>query len=387
MIRMNFILSLPKTVRKGSILLFFLIFLNSSLLLAVGNGLSAYPSVGFKPTDGYSCFHLSARNSSLLTARAAPSSLYARYTYTHIAMSSAFNLVFYAPNDSIAKVASDSVFKRIDFLNIILSDYLDGSEVNRLSATAGTGEKFYASETLFDILQKSVCLSQQTKGAFDVSIGPVIQVWRRAIRRKYFPDKYEVKAAKKAVGYRYIKLNAKERSILLKHKGMRLDFGGIGKGYAADESLLVLQHFGITVASVDAGGDLTLGDAPPDKKGWEVEVSSGGKDTIATHTLTLKNCGVATSGNTYRYLEHNGIRYSHIVDPQTGVGLTTHTRTTVVAPNGTTADALATAFSVLGIKKGPRLAKKLQNIEVWLLEQGVMPTHFISVRNFVLNKH
>lgn len=298
-----------------------------------------------------------------------------RYAYSRFAMGSEFNLVFYASNDSIAKVAADSVFRRIDFLNNILSDYLDGSEVNRLSATAGTGETFYASPVLFDILQQSVYLSQQTKGAFDATIGPVIQLWRRAMRRRYFPVKAEIRAAKRAVGYRYIKFDTKERSVLLQRKGMRLDFGGIGKGYAADESLKVLQHFGITAAFLDAGGDLTLGNAPPHKKGWEIEVSSGEADTTAKHLLTLKNCGIATSGATYRYMDYNGIRYSHIVSPHTGVGLITHTRTTVIAPNGTTADALATAFSVLGIKRGNKVAKKMKGIEVWLLEENGQSTY------------
>ncbi|MEZ4902874.1 MAG: FAD:protein FMN transferase [Spirosomataceae bacterium] len=369
-------------MQKGSIVLFFLIFMNCHWLWAGRSQPSAVSSRFGTVSYFYSKSHGRPRQNSKLATRYSElttrysklttrySKLTTRYSFTHIAMGSAFNLVFYAPNDSIAKMASDSVFKRIDFLNTILSDYLDGSETNRLSATAGTGEKFYASPLLFDILQKSICLSQQTKGAFDVTIGPVVQLWRRAMRRNYFPPRKEIRAAKQVVGYHFIKLNEVEQSVLLKKKGMRLDFGGVGKGYAADQSLLVLRHFGITAALIDAGGDLTLGDAPPNKKGWEIEVSSGGKDTTAKHLLTLNNCGVATSGATYRYLEHKGIRYSHIVNPHTGVGLTTHTRTTVIAPNGTAADALATGFSVLGIKRGATIAKKINGIEVWLLEQN-----------------
>nr|MCU0338519.1 FAD:protein FMN transferase [Spirosomataceae bacterium] len=116
-----------------------------------------------------------------------------RYTYTRGAMGSEFNLVFYAPSDSVAKAASDSVFQRIEYLNRVLSDYLDGSEVNRLSATAGTGEWFYASATLFDVLQKSQRFSRQTDGAFDVTVGPVVQLWRRAVRRNEFPEKAQIK--------------------------------------------------------------------------------------------------------------------------------------------------------------------------------------------------
>ncbi|WP_428660624.1 FAD:protein FMN transferase [Runella sp.] len=293
-----------------------------------------------------------------------------RYAYFRNAMGSEFNLVFYAPNDSIAKIASDSVFKRIEFLTTILSDYLDGSETNRLSSTAGSGQSFPASKILFELLQQSLKFSKQTNGTFDVTVGPVVQLWRRALRRNYFPDSAQIREAKQAVGYKKVRLNAKNRTVLLTQKGMRLDFGAIGKGYAADEALRVLRSFNITSAFLDAGGDLAIGDAPPQKAGWEIEVSSGGKDSTAKKVVTLKNCGVATSGDTYRFLEHNGIRYSHIVDPRTGIGLITHTRTTVIATNGTAADALATAFSVLGIGEGKQVAKKMKNIRIWLLEQN-----------------
>lgn len=293
-----------------------------------------------------------------------------RYAYARNAMGSEFNLVFYAPSDSLAKVASDSAFARIQLLNNLLSDYLDGSEVNRLSETAGTGQRFYASTILFDILEKSKYLSVKTNGAFDVTVGPIVQLWRRAIRRNYFPDKSQLKEARDAVGYRFVRLRAEDRSVVLKRKKMRIDFGAIGKGYAADDVLKVLKSFGIDRAFLDAGGDLAIGDAPPEKEGWRIEVSSGGGDTTATHILTLKNCGVATSGSTYRHFDYKGVRYSHIVSPYTGVGLTTHTRTTVITQNGTDADALATAFSVLGIEKGKKVAKRLKGVEVWLLEQN-----------------
>lgn len=293
-----------------------------------------------------------------------------RYAYARNAMGSEFNLVFYAPSDSLAKVASDSAFARIQYLNNLLSDYLDGSEVNRLSETAGTGQRFYASAILFEILEQSKRLSINTNGAFDVTVGPIVQLWRRAIRRNYFPDKSQLKEARDAVGYRFVQLRSEDRSVVLKRKKMRIDFGAIGKGYAADDVLKVLKSFGIERAFLDAGGDLAIGDAPPEKEGWRIEVSSGGGDTTATHILTLKNCGVATSGSTYRHFDYKGVRYSHIVSPYTGVGLTTHTRTTVIAPTGTDADALATAFSVLGIEKGKKAAKRLKGIKVWLLEQN-----------------
>ncbi|MFN4146555.1 MAG: FAD:protein FMN transferase [Runella sp.] len=291
-----------------------------------------------------------------------------RFEYERPLMGTAFKLVFYASTEDLAKQASDSTFRRIEYLNGILSDYLDSSEVNRLSSLAGSGKYISVSKDLFSVLEKSQSLSRQTNGAFDVSIGAVVQLWRRAIRRGEYPSKAALKAAQKTVSWKKIHLDPNNQSVNLSQRSTRLDFGGIGKGYAADQALGVLRYFGISSALIDAGGDLTLGDAPPHKTGWEIEISSGGGDTIATKHVLLARCGVATSGHTYRYLMHKGRRYSHIVHPRTGVGLTTHTRTTVIAPDGTTADALATAFSVLGIQKGRKIASQWPQIAVWLIE-------------------
>ncbi len=290
-----------------------------------------------------------------------------RYEYARGLMGSQFRLILYAPDSATAHRAANRAFARIEELNEIMSDYRDGSEINRLSAGSGSGEWVTVSPELFDILSVSKDISQRTGGAFDVTVGPVVQLWRRAMRRSYFPEKEDIRQARRSVGYRYIKVDAQERKVLLERKAMRLDVGGIGKGYAADEAVRVLRELGIHSVLVDAGGDLTLGDAPPGQKGWRVEVSSG-TTADSVQTLELANAGVATSGASYRYLEHQGKRYSHIVDPRTGVGLLHHVRTTVIAPNGTLADALATALSVAGTSRGKRLLKRFPNVQVWLLE-------------------
>jgi FAD:protein FMN transferase len=299
-----------------------------------------------------------------------PAEAQQRYQYTRPLMGSVFNLTFYAANDSLARVASDSVFARLNYLNTILSDYLDGSETNRLSATAGTGQWVHLSQVLYDVLEQSKKFSQQTNGAFDCTVGPVVQLWRRATRRGYFPEKAQINAAKRAVGHRFVKLDPVQKRAKLTRSHMRLDFGAIGKGYAADQALAVLRHFGIEQAFLDAGGDLAIGQAPPQQAGWRITVSNGTENDTTAQILLLKNCGVATSGATYRYLEHQGQRYSHIANPRTGVGLTHHLRTTVVAPNGTAADALATAFSVLGIKKSKKLSTRFPEIGIWLVESN-----------------
>ncbi len=294
-------------------------------------------------------------------------------------MGSPFRLVYYADDDSLAAEAARYAFARLDTLNEIMSDYRDGSEINRLSATSGSGAWIRVSDALFDILALSKRISRRTNGAFDVTVGPAVQLWRRAMRRNTFPTDKEIAGAQRAVGYRFVKLCRRNQSVRLTRPNMRLDLGGIGKGYAAEVALKVLREFGIKSSMLDAGGDLTLGDPPPGKSGWDVEINSGDlrsgiprsgvpiTDSLAT-IVSLTKAGIATSGATYRYLEHEGVRYSHIVNPKTGVGLRFHVRTTVVALNGTLADALATALSVAGIKKGKKIIRRFPGVKVWLIE-------------------
>lgn len=308
--------------------------------------------------------------SSLLILIYLPDQLFAqgkRYEFEKGLMGSPFRLVFYATDDSLANSAARRAFGRIEELNEILSDYRDGSEINRLSAQSGSGKWVPVSEDLFEVVRLSKGISRKTKGTFDITVGPMVQLWRRAMRRTIFPNEKEIQQARKSVGYRHIHLRRKKQVIRLTQSRMRLDVGGIGKGYAADAAVKVLQAAGITSILVDAGGDLTLAQPPPGKLGWEVEVSSG-KKADSTAILMLSNVGIATSGAAYRYLTHEGIRYSHIVNPATGVGLRYHVRTTVIASNGTLADALATALSVAGIDKGKQIRKRFPQTKVWLLE-------------------
>jgi FAD:protein FMN transferase len=289
-----------------------------------------------------------------------------RYTFEKGLMGSPFKLVFYAPNDSIANVAAGNAFKRVEELNEIMSDYRDGSEINRLSASSGSGKWVPVSKDLFDILAISQDVSAKTGGVFDATLGPVVQMWRHATRKGIFPSDEEIRDALGRTGYLKLKMDANSRSIMLTQKGMRLDIGGLGKGYAAEEAIKELKKLGITSAMMDAGGKIVLTNPPPGTKGWNINVSNGSDSLKA---MQLSNVALATSGPTYRFMEYKGVRYSHIVDPKTGIGLLFHVRTTVISPDGTVADALATAFSVAGIKKSKKYLKHFRGSKVWLVEK------------------
>lgn len=285
-----------------------------------------------------------------------------RYEFSHPQMGTVFRLVFYTEKDSTtAQSIAKQVFDRVDTLNAIFSDYFPESELNRLSDKAGSREKIQISEPLWNILRLSKSYAKASKGAFDPSVGALTRLWRRARNLKEPPDSAWIAAALTTVDYRSIRLY-KNCRVQLKLKGTRLDLGGIAQGYAADECLSILKGAGISIALADAGGDIALGDAPPGAKGWSIEriTSDSTKET-----LVLANCGITTSGATYRYFEDaNGVRYSHIVDPRTGWGITQQRLVTVLAPHAITADAWATAVSVTG--KSSR-KKGSGDIKVWMM--------------------
>lgn len=296
-----------------------------------------------------------------------------RFEFSHPQMGTVFRLVLYAGSETQAQAAADRAFALVDSLNASMSDYLPESELNLLCATAGSGASVPVSDDLWAILKLADRYSRKTKGAFDVTIGPVTRLWRRARNLKELPDSGRVEAARILVGYESLKFK-KGQKIELKKAGMRLDLGGIAQGYAADRCLELLRKNGIRKAMVDAGGDLALGDAPPGERGWSIALPDHGFELTSRQagkmpqTLRLANCGITTSGASYRFLEVEGKRYSHLVDPRTGWGLTHHTLVTVQAPNATSADAWATALSVLGESGWDALPQKPKKTKVWLTE-------------------
>ncbi|QHV98404.1 FAD:protein FMN transferase [Spirosoma endbachense] len=284
-------------------------------------------------------------------------------------MGTQFNVIFYTADSVMAQRANAAVSARMDSLNQIMSDYLDGSEINRLSATGGSGQWVPVSAELFDVLNKAQTIARLSNGRFDPTVGPLSLLWRRAVRRKEFPTAKERRRARRSVGYRLMELDSIHHSVKLRRSGMRLDVGGIGQGFAIDEALTVLHQFGIQSALIDIGGDILVGDPPPDNPaGWRVGIGSGKAGDPDTATVFLKNAAITTSGDTYRFLEYKGRRYSHIMDPRTGLGLHHFVRATVMAPNGYHADALTKVFSVAGLTKSRRLINRWPGANLLIIE-------------------
>ena len=285
-------------------------------------------------------------------------------------MGTLLRITLYARDAAAADAAFRAAFDRVKQLDEILSDYNPQSELMRVCAAAHT-QPVRVSGELFVVLTASQHLAEETGGAFDVTLGPVIRLWRDARKQKRLPDPAALAEARGRSGFRNLVLDAGARTVSLKIPGMLLDLGGIAKGYAADEALRVLRDHGIRSALVAASGDLAIGDPPPGKTGWRVGIDSPNPpESRFTRVLELRNAAVSTSGDTEQFLEIGGVRYSHIIDPATGMGLTARIAVTVVAEKGIDADSLATAVSVLGLQRGLEFVEQRTQAAVMIVDSG-----------------
>ncbi len=285
----------------------------------------------------------------------------AKHTFTHPAMGTLFRIDLYADKPEHAAKAAKLAFQRVDALNVICSDYLPDSELTRL-CRAGS---MRVSDDLFSVIEKSQAIAKLSRGAFDISAGHMTNQWRRAKRKGVLPTVADRAKAKALTGFQLIVLDAKTKTVTLTKSGMQLDLGGIAKGYAADAALAVLRAQGIASAVVAASGDIAVGDAPPgEPEGWDIAVRTfaSAEPTDQLKHLRLHNCGISTSGDLHQSVEIAGQSYSHIVDVKTGLGLTTRIACSVIAPDATTSDALATAMCVLGEVEGQLIAKAMPGV-------------------------
>lgn len=295
---------------------------------------------------------------------ALPSPALERFEATEPHMGTLFRLVVYSPDVHLANQALRSAFLHISQLDSILSDYQPNSELNRLCDSAYE-RPITVSHDLARVLDRSLQLSRQTDGAFDVTAGPLIKLWRQARQTRRLPDPAAVAAARSRTGYTNVALNG--RAVRLLQPGMQIDLGGVAKGYAADQALRTLRSFGLTRALVAASGDIAVGLPPPDQPGWRIAVEPR---PGVSRTLVLKNAAVSTSGDTEQYIELNGTRYSHIVDPRTGLGLTDSVGVTVTARQGFDADPLATAIALVGPVRGLTLLKQTPNAAALIVQSN-----------------
>ena len=294
-----------------------------------------------------------------------------RFTFSQPHMGTVFRIVLYAESGEVAKRASDAAFTRIAELNGVMSDYIPTSELSRLSKTSGSGQWVRLSDDLWRVLAYARDVSEISDGAFDITVGPIVRLWRRARRQFELPSRSRIDEAKARVGWQHVQLDVGSKSVKLLKPGMRLDLGGIAKGFAADEALAAMKSHGVSQALIDAGGDILLGDAPPGRPGWRVGIASvDPKTQTPARIVLLANAAMATSGDAWQYVEIEGVRYSHIVNPETGIGLTHRSSVSIIAGTGMMSDALASAVSVMGTERGITLIDTLPHVHAFVLQAG-----------------
>jgi thiamine biosynthesis lipoprotein len=290
-----------------------------------------------------------------------------RHTFTEPHMGTRFRIIVYARDQDTARLAATDAFKRIASLNATMSDYDKASELMRLCAQAG-GPPVPVSAELFFVLSRAQEVSRQSGGAFDVTVGPVVKLWRIARKQRQLPDRDKLAAARALVGWQNVRLDAEKRTVQLLKAGMQLDLGGIAKGYAADEALAVLKKHGLDRALVAAGGDIAVAAPPPGAAGWKIAIAAlpGENDP---GRLILHHAAVSTSGDAEQFVEIDGKRYSHIVDPRTGLGLMGRMSATVVARHGIDADSLTKVIAVLGPEEGIKIIEANEEVSARMVRK------------------
>ena len=290
-----------------------------------------------------------------------------RFDFEQIEMGVQFRISLYACDSEVANHAARAAFDRIRDLNSKLSDYDAQSEVRQLCEKP-PAVWYPVSRDLHRVLLHARRLSTRTDGAFDVTAGHYTKLWRRARRRNQLPAAADLKSIAGVTGYRFMQVDPRQLRVRLMIAGMRIDLGGIAKGYAADQALHVLARSGIDRALVNGSGDIAVGKPPPGRTGWRIEIqalrNSPNTDPVS---LKLVDCAVATSGDAFQHLDIAGQRFSHIIDARTGQALTTSSSVTVIASSGMSADSLASSVSVLGVAAGIRTIENLPHAEAYIV--------------------
>ncbi|HSV74584.1 MAG TPA: FAD:protein FMN transferase [Chthonomonadales bacterium] len=295
-----------------------------------------------------------------------------RFQYTELHMGVQARIVLYASTEDHAERAAGAAFARIAALDAALSDHRPDSELMRLRDGAG-GPSRPVSPDLLAVLVAAVDMARRSDGAFDPTVGPASRLWREARRTGRFPSAEALRQTRELVDWRQVHISTSPPAVRLGRPGMRLDLGGIAKGFALDRAMDELRTHDIAAALVEMGGDILVSNAPPGRPGWTVEVANPAPGA-RPQTLVLANQAVSSSGDTEQYVEFDGVRYSHIVDPRTALGLTSRIAATVVAPTATISDALSTAVSVLGPARGRALTATFRGARAYVRTVGPKPT-------------
>jgi thiamine biosynthesis lipoprotein ApbE len=286
-------------------------------------------------------------------------------------MGSFASVVVYTPDVSAGDAAINDALTKMENVDKLMSHYKPESEISQINRLAG-GEPLKVSPDTFRVIQAAIDYGHQTGGAFDVTIAPLVKSWGFFKHEKRMPSVTEIQEQRKLVDYKQIQVNDVDITVMLKKADMQLELGGIAKGYTVDLAAKALRWRGITAALANLSNStfFAIG-RPPDKPAWKIAIQHPRKKDALLGTVSVKDEALATSADSEQFFIHNGVRYGHIIDPWTGYPVSNGiVSTTVVAPTGMEADALATAVFVLGPEKGMEMIQDRTGVEAIIVREA-----------------
>lgn len=287
-------------------------------------------------------------------------------TRNTILMGSQFQITIVAQDSITANHFIDLTIEEMERIENLISEWRPHTQVSEINRLAGI-KPVKVDKELLELTQRALYYSSMTEGAFDISIAALDKVWKFDGSMTHKPSETTVRESIKNVGYENIILDTTHSTIFLSQKGMKIGFGSIGKGYAADRGRALMKSLGVKGGVVNASGDLTTWGSQPLGKTWKIGIKNPFKKHRIAKVLKLKESAVATSGSYEKYAEIDGIRYSHIINPKTGYPSTGLTSVTIWGPSAEFANFLSTSIMVLGTKQGIALAKKFPEYSFFLI--------------------
>jgi len=285
-------------------------------------------------------------------------------------MGNRFEISVVAGNEKWATERIDEAVAEISRIERLLTTFDEHSQTNLINHYAGI-KPVKVDKEVFDIIQRSKRISSITQGAFDISYGSVDKkLWNFDKSMTSLPDAATAKKLVKLINYQNILLNEKDCTVFLKEKGMRIGFGGIGKGYAAERAKFILKRAGVESGIVNAAGDLTAWGHQPNGKAWTIGIADPDAAQHPFSYLTITDMAIATSGNYEKFIMIDGKKYSHTIDPKTGLPVTGIKSVTIFSPNAEIADAMATPVLIMGIKVGLNIINQVKGLACIIIDDN-----------------
>ncbi len=297
-------------------------------------------------------------------------------------MGNRFELSAVAAEQQIADAQIESGIIEIQRIEKLLTTYSDDSQTNDINRNAGI-KPVKVDQEVFNLIERSIKISDLTQGAFDITYGSIDKsLWNFDVNMKKLPDAETAKKAVRLINYKNIILDNTNRTVFLKEEGMRIGFGGIGKGYAADRAKMVMKDNGCESGIVNASGDLTVWGSQPDGSDWTVGVVNPNVKGEAFSYMSVTGLAIATSGNYEKYAVIDGKKYSHTISPKTGLPVSGIKSVTIITKSAEVADAMATPVMIMGINTGMDLINQLKDIEAIIIDDdnNLYTTRNINLR-------